>query len=217
MIGGIFIVGWFLSTANTFTVAATKVDDSVGTMDQYSTIVYSGIRANDDIDDILSSDQDGDFPTINLPQQDKIYLSDIRNAYFDKGSDVVTLDLVSIQKSEKPVIYYAGNKKIGFFYIDQYTSSSALKKITFDLRKDKVDVVICITKRSLMLGSFDDIDCVLCIEEKSPSETSEGHVGNCLITRAAEIGSIGALNISSSNVVSDKTYSVSSKPTSSKS
>lgn len=207
VIAGIAIVAWFFSTANTFTVVATKVDDRVGTMDHYTTIVYSGIRTPDNIPEIPEESNNSDELKIDLSQLDVVYLSDVRDAYQNKGSKVITVDIAAIQKSETPQIYYVGSKKVAFFSVDQYTSQKSLSEITSDLKVQKVDITICVTKRSVMLGSFDGIDCVLCTEEKSPSEVSEGHIGNCLIARAAEIGSIGTLNISSSNLVSDKVYS----------
>ncbi len=207
MVVGILVVRWYFSTANTFVVVATKVDDRVGSMDYYTTIVYSGIRKDDNRVDIADTDDNQDEIPIEISQEQKLYLSDIREAYANKGSEVMTLDIPSVLKSESPQIYFVGEKKIGFFYVEQYTSASTLSKIISNLKKDNVDVVICLTKRSLMLGSFDGINCILCLDEMSPSETSEGLIGNCLVARAAEIGSIGALRIASSNLVSDKVYS----------
>ncbi len=206
---GFAVVLWFLSTANFFNVYATKVDDKAGTMEHYTTVVYSGIRVPDEIDDSAErSTRSHDLDLENIPKRgDFVYASDIRLAYEEKNSDVMTLDIASVEGSETPAIYEVSSKKIAFFSATSYMTKRQLDEIVDNLRSNKVDVIVCVTPRSLMLGTFDGIDCVLCTEEKSPSETSEERIGNCLIARAAEFGSVGVLNITSSNLVSDKIYS----------
>lgn len=206
---GLIVVFWFLSTANMFNEAATKVDDRAGTMDHYTTIVYSGTRKPDEIDEPLdTSNSSSDFDIDNVPKRgDFVYASDIRVAYENKGSDVMTLDVPSVESSESPIVYDVSSKKIAFFSVSSYTTKRQLEEIVGGLRANRAEIVVCIVPRSVMLGTFDGIDCVLCTEEKSPSETSEERIGNCLIARAAEVGSVGVLNITSSNLVSDKIYS----------
>lgn len=199
ILSGAYVIFNYFSTVTPFTVAATRVDEAAGTMNHYTALVYSGIN------DEASSSKNKANKTTNS-KKDVVYSSDIYSEYLDKLASIATLNIKEFMNKDDCQIRKVGNKKIGIFSISSYSRKQIINKTVADLKSKGADAIICICPRSVMLGSFDEINAVVCTKEKSPSENEEGHVDNTLIVRSPAIGRVGVLTISNSNVVSQKVY-----------
>lgn len=193
VIAGIFVITRYLSTSTSFTIAATRVDETVGNLDHYSAIIYSGIIKDEEKESIANKNQ--------------VYKNDIYKHYIDKQAYVSSIDLNDFSLSEQSRIVTVGNKKVGIFSILSYRTATSLNSYINYFKSKGTDVIICVAPRSNMVGSFDGIDTILCTKEKSPSEKSEGYENKTLIARSPFVGEVGILTISSSNVVSQRVIS----------
>lgn len=184
---GLYVITWYFSTATAYNVAATKVDETAGTMESYVTLIYEGTVPREDAETAL-------------PARRYVYPSDVRSLYIDKASSVATINLQDLQAEEEPTMLIVNGKKIGFFAIQSYARQTLIDEKIKALYDMKVDVVICICPRTTMLASFDRIDGIICTQQKSPSELSEGYNYSTFIARSPVQGAVGVLTISSSNV-----------------
>ena len=193
----IFVVSLYFGTAKVFNVAATKVDEKAGTMEFCSSIVYSGV--------LMETPEKGESVP-DLSKRKRVYTSDVRSTYIDKQASVVTIDLNEMSSIEKPLILDVGEKQVGIFSVSSYTPKKLIKETVDGLREGGANVVLCVAPRSNMLGSYEGVDAILCTKEASPSETTEGHIGDTFIFRSAEVGQVGVLSISSSNAFIQKVF-----------
>lgn len=190
----------YFKTVTPFTQVATNVDDNVGDMGRYSTIVYSGIRTPSK--DYLKAEE-----LLARKKLKKLYVSDVRNIYDDKNSDVTTIDLQKILKQVDPEVYICGNKKIGIFSINCYLNKTYLYEKTNILKKQGAEIIICVCPRTTMISDYSNINVVIATQNKSPQEEPEGMKGNCLIVRSALSGNVGVIHFSNSNVATSKEFS----------
>lgn len=192
----------YFRTVTPFVQVATNVDDNVGDMGRYSTIVYSGIRTPSK--DYLKAEE-----FLARKQLKKLYVSDVRNIYEDKNSDVVTIDIQKMLDTSEPEIYDCGNKKVGIFSINCYLNKTYLnEKITY-LKDQGAEIVMCVCPRTTMVSDYSNLNIVIATQNKSPQEEAEGMKGNCLIVRSPLSGNVGVIHISNSNVATAKDFSYS--------
>ena len=190
----------YFRTVTPFVQVATNVDDNVGDMGRYSTIVYSGIRTPSK--DYLKAEE-----FLARKQLKKLYVSDVRNIYEDKNSDVVTIDIQKMLDTSEPEIYDCGNKKVGIFSINCYLNKTYLnEKITY-LKDQGAEIVMCVCPRTTMVSDYSNLNIVIATQNKSPQEEAEGMKGNCLIVRSPLSGNVGVIHISNSNVATAKDFS----------
>lgn len=190
----------YFGTVAPFTQVATNVDDNVGDMGRYATIVYDGIRTPSV--EYLKAEEFLSKKTVN-----KLYVSDVRNIYDDKNSDVITINISTILQSDDCEIYMCAGKKIGIFSINCYMNKTYLNKKVDTLRSQGAEIVMCVCPRTTMISDYSNLNIVLATQNKSPMEEYEGLKGNCLIVRSPLSGSVGVIHISNNNVPSAKEFS----------
>lgn len=193
----ICVVVTYFGTARAFNVAATKVDEKAGTMEFCSSIIYSGVLTTST--DLPSTSSGDSVKT-------KVFPSDVRSKYIDKQASVVTVDLNELSKSEQPLILDVGEKQVGIFAVQNYIPKNQVIKIVDSLKNDGANVILCIAPRSNMLGTTNGINAILCTKEKSPSETTDDHIGDAFLFRAAQVGKVGVISISNSNAFIQKIF-----------
>lgn len=193
----IFVVSLYFGTARVFNVAATKVDEKAGTMEFCSSIIYSGVL-------VETPAKDEKLP--DLSKKKKVYTSDVRSEYIDKQAKVVTIDLSEMSSIESPLILDVGEKQVGIFAVQSYLPKTQVDKITESLKEAGANVILCIAPRSNMLGTYDDVNAILCTKEASPSETTDDHIEGTFIFRSAKVGQVGVLSISNSNAFIQKVF-----------
>ena len=188
----ILVVSFYFGTARVFNVAATKVDEKAGTMEFCSSIIYSGVLVEES--------------PLNSLTKSQVYTSDIRNEYIDKQASVITINLSELAVIEKPLILDVGEKQVGIFSVQNYLPKAQVQRIVEELKEGGANVILCISPRSNMLGSYDEVDAIICTKEASPSETTAPTIENTFIFRSAEVGHVGVLSISNSNAFIQKVF-----------
>ncbi len=228
---GLTSIGYFYTSRN-FNVAASYVDDQVGSLGDYTVVVYNGTVQPEEEDDpeaddpgafwldgSLSTDKEGsdaqkeegsrilDLGDAESQLGGKIFLSEVNDLYREKGASVLSLDLSQPGYYDEPQVFTAGDRKIGVLEIDYYVSDRKLRKITDELREEGATAIICITRTTALIASPASVD-VLIVTSAEKGVTPEGaFVDGCFIVRTPEVGSIGALVINHANVVSARVTS----------
>lgn len=192
----------YFGTVAPFTQVATSVDDNVGDMGRYATIVYDGVRTPSP--EYLKAEE-----LLARKTSKRLYVSDVRNVYDDKNSDVITIDINKILTQDEGEIYVVGGKKIGIFSINCYINKAYLNKRIQSLKDEGAELVVCVCPRTTMISDYTNLNVVLATQNKSPAEEYEGLKGNCLIVRSPLQGSVGVIHFSNSNVPSAKEFSAS--------
>ena len=182
---GLFVISIYFGAAVPMNVAATKVDEAAGTMEKNSSIIYAGVLVDDDT---------------KITSSSRAYTSDVRVDYLSKSASVVTIDLNEYANLDDLKVLKVGDKKIGIFALKNYCSKISIKKYVSDLQDRGADVVLCIAPRTNLLSTFEGVDAVLCTKPKSKTESDAPRIDNTFIFRAAEVGKVGVLSVSSSNV-----------------
>lgn len=137
--------------------------------------------------------------------QDRVFCSDVRNLYETAGASACSLNISDLAYYETPQIYRAGDKKIGIFSVSSYAPRTTLSKITSKLRNEGADVVICITPKSSMVSTFNDIDVL--ISNAAPDKSNDQNKGDVVKIDAPYFGEVGIVLITANNVAVYKSIS----------
>ena len=172
----------YMNTARTWTVAASYVDDTVGSLDGYSVILYGGTiePAISEASQAASAD------------------------YEDKNACALTIDSANLSRYAVPSVYVIGGKRVGVFSAPETISVPRYNVFLKMLTQRDVDVVVCITPSYDNLPSLSGVDIVVLTAEDEAFGTIGIDREDTFIVRAPEKGSVGVILITSSNVVSSK-------------
>lgn len=230
--GGIALVGYFF-TGRSWSVAATIVDDQVGTMEDYAVVAFSGSASPSpseaakpagevDVEKTMSdpystsSAPSGDdlieriksiYQRAEARQEagsDGVYVSDVRDLYELKGASVLTLNTTDLDYYAKPLVFHTAERTFGVFSVSAYTSRAKTAEIVKGLRDDGAQSIICVAARSALLSTYAGIDVVIFTEE-SEAAISEIDTGETLAVCTPATGSVGVVLFSSNNIPSFKT------------
>ncbi len=227
VLGGAMLAFSYFSTGRGWSVAATAVDDSVGQLDGYTAVVYSGvapadpdqtsaeadlIRDQEQIDP--ESEEDLGLSLLSLASEvsaadaGRIFVSDVRDLYETRGASVLSLD-VSDQASRYavPQVFTVNGKKIGVFSITERLTPAQLEEIIDGLREEGAQSVICIAPRPALISSYDGLDVVLITQAPHEYSITNEPEDGTVIAHSPEKGSVGIILLSSNNVPSAKSVS----------
>ncbi len=257
-------LGWYLVAGHSWNVAASNIDDTFGSMEGYTAIVYSGTRtekqksddgtslsqeagessssgvdalegdASSDSKEALSlsgtgeetSSADGDTSSDTSSTVDDggdgaadasdssasrttsstvepLDVDDVQKSYEDKSATVFALDTTDIDRYQEGTILKKGNHRFGVFSVDEPTSSIILEKKIAYFERYKVDFIVVLTSDKKYVENMTGIDIVICTQDEELFVMGET-VGNTFYVDAPEVGKVGAILISPSNVVSAK-------------
>lgn len=139
--------------------------------------------------------------------EEGVFISDVRDLYERKGSDVVSIDAANLSLYETPQVVESGGKRIGVFSIDVYHTKALLKQYLRAFEEADVDVVMCLTPRSSYLASYDGIDVVLVTSDAEGASTAGKAVNGTLVVQSPARGAVGAVVLTANNVASAKVVS----------
>lgn len=224
-------VSYFFTSRN-FNVAASFVDDQVGSMEDYTVVVYNGTvqsgeeGASDSVgaaawmgDGSGSGVKEGseaqveegnkilDLGSAQEELGGKIYLSDVNDLYREKGASVLSLDLSRPGCYEEPQVFGVGERKIGVMEVSWYVSARKLEKMASELRAEGASAVICIVRTTALLASPSSVDVVIVTGPEKGLNPDGAFVDGAFVVRTPDKGSIGALVINHANVVSARVIS----------
>lgn len=211
----------YFSTARTWNVAASFVDDTVGRMDGYTVLMYSGTVAPDEAP---AAGPSGDAPAGEPPvdpatnsiglailpilsafntvddEAGAVFVSDVRSIYEQKDADVLSLDAGDLSRYAQPQVLKAGDRRIGVYSLDCYASGTLLSLYEERLREEGADMVVCLTARASFVGSYDFADVVVVTRPDGGLTTSGEDRGHAFVVAAPERGSVGVVVVTASNV-----------------
>ena len=252
-------LGWYLLAGHSWNVAASNLDDTFGSMDGYTAIVYpgtavavkdenppaspeaaEGARSEKDADggatetpvpgaDLPSaakaaegasatppSDDVGDpaiptdaTPAVGstdgslAPKKKALSVDEAKEGYEDKGATVFSLDTTDLDAYGEGVILKKGGHRFGVFSIDAPASSIVLEKQIAYFKRYKVDFIVLVTPDKEYAEGVAGIDIVVSTQDEDLFVMGETIDGTFYVDAPA-VGSVGAILISPSNVVSAK-------------
>lgn len=139
-------------------------------------------------------------------EKEPVALSDVNDLYVGKGATILSIDTVDPECYSEGSILMRGGKRYGIFSLDAESSRILVDEKVKYLRDQAVDYVIAVVPENSMLKGADGIDIVISTEDADASTMGETKSGTFFVG-APEVGAIGAILISPSNVVSAKTIS----------
>lgn len=257
-------LGWYLVAGHSWNVAASNIDDTFGSMEGYTAIVYPGTRAEKQETDEESGlsqeageastsesgalgegvpsdskeaaslpDASGETPSADGSDEsgassavgdegagasgssalsasraassavEPLDVSDVEKSYEDKSATVFALDTADINRYQEGTILRKGSHRFGVFSVDEPTSSIILEKKIAYFERYKVDFIVVLTSDKKYVENMAGIDIVICTQDEELFVMGET-IGSTFYVDAPEVGKVGAILISPSNVVSAK-------------
>ena len=242
-------LGWYLVAGHSWNVAASNLDDTFGSMDGYTAIVYPGTAvepvagkgASDAVGDAADGkesaegaaagkeadagspdapgssggkDATGTAGTASAPGTDAgesllgskkktLSAQEAKEGYEEKGATVFSLDTVDLDAYREGVILKKGGHRFGVFGIAEPTSTIVLEKQIAYFKRHKVDFIVLVTPDKEYAEDVSGIDIVVSTQDEDLFVMGETIDGTFYVDAPA-VGSVGAILISPSNVVSAK-------------
>lgn len=222
-------LGWYLVAGHSWNVAASNLDDTFGSMDGYTAIVYPGTAvepaAGKDADAAAPKDgaagdaadgKDGSHASEDAPapeaegegsllgsKKKTLSAQEAKEGYEEKGATVFSLDTVDLDAYREGVILKKGGHRFGVFGIAEPTSTIVLEKQIAYFKRHKVDFIVLVTPDKEYAEDVSGIDIVVSTQDEDLFVMGETIDGTFYVDAPA-VGSVGAILISPSNVVSAK-------------
>lgn len=191
----------YFSTGRSWNVAATYVDDAAGSMEDYTALVYAGVVEPPRTQASAEGRPSGAGAAEG---EGGLFASDVRSAYESKDARCVTLDLARASRYAEPLVLYAGERAVGVFSVDTYTTRAQLERIVALLEERGAENVVCITPRTYLLAGYEGIDAVIVTTDAEGYSSNGAFEGRTFSVRSPEKGRIGVLVFNASNVPSVK-------------
>lgn len=138
-------------------------------------------------------------------EPEPLFVSDVRTDYLEKEASVLTIDALSAGRYAEPSVFLLEDKRVGVFSVNEPISQTRLNVFKEFFAQKEADVVVCLTPLGSYLASFEGIDIVVVT---TAAENAYSTIGSekdgAFVVRAPELGTVGAIVITSNNVVSSK-------------
>lgn len=228
VLGTLAVLGIYFFASRSLTVAANRVDDTLGMMEGYTVIIYPGTlpittsmptTETPEADEDTSSTEGDKLSESNAAQTSAegieqtidneaatesgiTILDQVTSQYELKGAMVVQLDLQNPDVYTTPRILSAGERKIGVFSIDRFYSRTRLKELTDALHNSGASILCLLTPDARFVKDPALVNLILETTSK-PTLPATGHyVGSTLIVDLLPENSVGVVAVSASNVLS---------------
>lgn len=198
---GLSALGAYLVAGHSWNVAASNLDDTLGSMEGYTTIVFEGTQEKSVNSGPQESSLSFDDSSVSI---NRVYLE-----YMGKGSDVLNLNTLNPSIYSEPTVVNSHEKRFGVFYLQEDANINSAKASVLALSKFELDGIIAIVTDLDDIKNVDGIDIAICFEADKLAKTGE-YIGDTFCIPAVSVGSVGAILISPNNVVSFKTITASS-------
>ena len=139
-------------------------------------------------------------------EKEPVALSDVDELYQAKGANVLSLSTGNIATYEEGTILKRGGKRYGIFSVTHECSRILIDEKVKYFTDQKVDYVIALCPEESYLKNAENIDIVITTKDAKISSMGESRNGVFYVS-TPKVGSVGAILISPSNVVSAKTIS----------
>lgn len=139
-------------------------------------------------------------------EKEPVALSDVDELYQAKGANVISLHTADPSAYEEGTILKRGGKRYGIFSVTREYSRILIDEKVKYFTDQKVDYVIALCPEESYLKNAENIDIVITTADSTIPSMGESRNG-AFYVGTPKIGSVGAILISPSNVVSAKTIS----------
>ena len=132
-----------------------------------------------------------------------VTVDEAQKSYEDKKATVFSLDTVDLGQYGEGTILKKGDHRFGVFSVVEPTSPRAIEKQVAYFAKHKVDFIVVVTPDKEYVEKASGIDIVVSTQDEDLFVMGETIDGTFYVD-APEVGKVGAILISPSNVVSAK-------------
>lgn len=143
------------------------------------------------------------FASTSSSKQKPATTETVRKSYEEKGADVFVLDSADIDAYADGVVMQSDGYRIGVMSASYPRSTASLEKLVERFKESKVDFIVALVANDAYLAGVSGVDVVIATNGDGSSPLGQT-VGNSYRVFAPEIGSVGVVLISPSNVVSAK-------------
>ena len=132
-----------------------------------------------------------------------VTVAEVQKSYEDKKATVFSLDTVDLDQYGEGTILKKGDHRFGVFSVTEPTTVRALEKQVAYFAAHKVDFIVAITPDKAYVEGASGIDIVISTQDEDLFVMGETIDGTFYVD-APEVGKVGTILISPSNVVSAK-------------
>ena len=130
-------------------------------------------------------------------------VGEAKESYEDKGATVFSLDVEDPDRYEEGTILKKGGHRFGVFSVPKRLPTRTIEKQVAYFAKHKVDFIVAITPDKSYVEDVEGIDIAVSTQDEELFVMGETIDGTFYVD-APERGTVGAILISPSNVVSAK-------------
>lgn len=139
----------------------------------------------------------------SLTKKKSLSVDEVQESYDSKNATVFALDTTDFDRYSEGTILKKGDHRFGVFGVAEPTSSIMLEKQIAYFQKNSVDFIVAITPDKAYVDDVSGLDIVICTQDEGLFVMGETLDGTFFVD-APELGKVGAILISPSNVVSAK-------------
>ena len=215
VIAGLVAIVAYLTVGHSWNVAATNIDDSVGSMSGYTVFAYEGTLPDDEADE---EERAGQEPATSLSSSATASSSsssstsaittfdDVVSDYLDKEASVVALDLAHPETYEEPLVIVRNGSRIGIFSVTDDSTAIGIDKTLNYFQTLNVDYVLAI---SYLTPSDDDDDAQKASDSSSSSSSQASSSSSAASSSSASSESSTAASATTAVTLHDYLLSVS--------
>ncbi len=205
---------WYLVAGHSWNVAATNIDDTFGSMAGYNVVLYEGseeldekrhLKTGPDMLEKESVIEDERPAAASAAKASALPLTieSVEESYEEKGASAFVLDIEDPLLYQEGTILRRGDKRFGVVSVETIADRPDLREAVKEFEAAAVDMVIAIAPRKGLVKGVDGIDVAICTEELDLLAMGKT-IDATLYVAPPEHGSVGAILVSPSNVVSAK-------------
>ena len=183
----------YLFAGHSFNHAASHIDDAAGEMDGYRVVLFEG----------TGIPQTSQVDAHGFRERSAQSLAKTANDYRSKEAVAFLLDAQNLASYDEPVVFERGGYRIGVLSIEPDDSSKSIQSRLETLHGQNARAVIAFSSKALNKAEADGIDVLIECYPAGERQKSN-YERNTTVMRMPAVGSIAAVVISPSEVVSTK-------------
>lgn len=154
-------------------------------------------------DESLPLDSATDIEAGSLSKKKVVTVDEAKTSYEAKKATVFALDTENLSLYREGTILKKGSHRFGVFSVETPLSSIVLEKHIAYFKRYAVDFIVVLTKDKAYVEDAEGIDIAICTQDEELFVMGETQNGTFYVD-TPEVGRVGAILISPSNVVSAK-------------
>lgn len=199
----LFGLGWYLFAGHSWNVAASNIDDTFGSMEGYTAIVYAGTETPAAKDGSKKPANTSTSAPAGSLTKTRATVEEAKDSYEEKGATVFSLDVEHADRYKEGTILKKGSHRFGVFSVSTPRPLKEIEKQVAYFSKYKVDFIVAIAPAKSYVEHVEGIDIVVSTQDEDLFVMGETVDGTFFVDAPVR-GSVGAILISPSNVVSAK-------------